>query len=124
MKRINLRSPQTQKSADPKNLTRLVVQEQRLRLGSRGRPLLFARFADGLNQHMRDLGISVSYQSIKNWEDGVNRPDYFFTQQLANRAPDGSWQRTFAMDILAVQWPALYKPGGEIGTAVLWQYGG
>lgn len=75
----------------------------------------FARFAQALNQSVNHLGISVSYQTVKNWDDGVYRPNFFFIQQLANHAVEGSWQRAFAMDVLAVQWPELYQPGSEIG---------
>jgi hypothetical protein len=110
-----LRSPKSKTSDQQKRLTALVVQNYRQRLGSAKKTLPFVQFAHQLNAFAEIVGLSVSYQSIKNWEDGIHRPDYFFTLQIANHAPEGSWQRAFAMDLLAVQWPMLYEPGSEIG---------
>ena len=93
----------------------MLVQHYRKVLGFQQKALPFVQFARQLNDVVEALGLRVSYQTIKNWEDGIHRPDYFFTLQLANHAPEGSWQRAFAMDLLAVQWPMLYEPGSEIG---------
>jgi len=83
------------------------------------RPLSFARFAEELNQTVQHLGLQVSYQTVKNWEDGIHRPDYFFTMQLANHASRQSWQHDFALDLLAVQWPDLYSEGSEVAQHIL-----
>jgi len=91
-----------------------IVRAHRLQLGRRGRPLSFARFAAGLSNIVEPYGLSISYQSIKNWEDGVHLPDQAFILRLSICAPAGSWQRAFALDLLAALWPELYKPGGEI----------
>ena len=107
------------KQPDARLLTRQVVRKYRARLGVRKHPLSFARFAEELSRPIQHLGLKVSHQTVKNWEDGLHRPDYFFTQQLANHAPQRSWQRAFAMDLLAVQWPDLYAPASEIGQRVL-----
>ena len=96
-----------------------IVQAHRLKLGARRRPLSFAKFAAGLTDVVESYGLSVSYQSIKNWEDGVYRPDYAFIMQLSIHAPQGSWQRAFALDLLAAQWPELYEPVNEIGRRIL-----
>jgi len=49
----------------------------------------------------------------------VFHPDHAFIMQLSIHAPKGSWQRTFAFDLLAAQWPELYEPASEIGKSVL-----
>lgn len=100
-----------------------IVRAHRLKLGARRRPLSFAKFAVALTDVVESYGFSVSYQSIKNWEDGVFRPDYAFIMQLSIHAPQGSWQRAFASDLLAAQWPELYKPGSEIGERLIQQAG-
>jgi hypothetical protein len=114
MSRVNRPSSDEQKRS-----TSLVVQAYRQRLGWKTRPLSFPQFAEQLNQYTAHLGLSVSYQTIKNWADGRHRPDYFFIQQLANHAPAESWQHAFAMDMLAVQWPELHQPGSEIGANII-----
>ena len=98
-----------------------VVWAHRLKLGARRRPLSFAKFAAGLTDVVESYGLSISYQSIKNWEDGVFRPDHAFIMQISIHAPKGSWQRAFAFDLLAAQWPELYKPGSEIGERLIQQ---
>jgi hypothetical protein len=103
------------KAADTRNLTSKVVRIYRYSLGKQGRPLSYLKFANALNEPVSQLGISVTYQAVKFWEDGIHSPDFFFSVQLANHAPRESWQRTFAMDVLSVQWPDLYQPGSEIG---------
>lgn len=107
------------KQPDARSLTRLVVRKYRARLGTHKRPLSYARFADELNQAIQHLELQVSYQTIKNWEDGLHRPNYFFIMQLANHASQQSWQRGFAMDILSVQWPDLYPASSEIARHIL-----
>lgn len=96
-----------------------IVWAHRQKLGARRRPLSYAKFASALTDVVDSYGFSISYQSIKNWEDGVHRPDHAFIMQLSIRAPKGSWQRTFAFDLLAAQWPELYEPASEIGKSVL-----
>ena len=110
-----LNSPKSKTSNEQKKFTALLVQHYRKKLGSERRSLPFVQFAHQLSSAVGAMGLGVSYQTVKNWEDGIHRPDYFFTVQLANHAPEGSWQRSFAMDLLAVQWPMLYQPGSEIG---------
>jgi len=109
----------TKKKPDVRLLTRQVVRKYRAQLGAHKRPLSYARFAGELNQAVQHLGLQVSYQTIKNWEDGLHRPDYFFIMQLANHTQQQSWQREFAIDLLAVQWPALYPEGSEVAQRIL-----
>lgn len=116
---IQTASSNIRKTVSQQERTRLVVSKYRSRLGIKGKPLSFARFAKAVSQPVQSIGLSVSYQTVKNWEDGIYRPDYFFTLQLANHAPAGTWQHAFALDILAVQWPELYQPGSEIGARLL-----
>lgn len=102
-------------SKDVRRITGRIVYAYRKKLGSQGKLLPLMQFAEALSESVAHLHLHVSYQTIKNWEDGIHRPDYFFTMQLASHAPAGSWQRAFALDILSVQWPKLYPPGSEIG---------
>ena len=113
-------SQKAQKSPSP---IQQIVRAHRLKLGARRRPLSFAKFAAALTDVVESYGFSISYQSIKNWEDGVFRPDHALIMQLSIHAPQGSWQRAFAFDLLAAQWPELYKPGSEIGKRVLQSVG-
>ena len=75
-----------------------IVRWYRQEHGLKNRPLSFARFADELSQ----FGQKVSYQTIKNWEDGVHAPEAIFIIKLANRAPPHTWQHAFAQEILAL----------------------
>ncbi len=102
---------------DTRAITRRIVYAYREKLGQKGKLLPLLQFAEALSESVAHLNLHVSYQTIKNWGDGVHRPDYFFTMQVASHAPEGSWQRAFAMDLLAVQWPKLYPPGSEIGLS-------
>jgi len=106
----------TERKKSPTRVQRIVLA-YRLQLGRRGRPLSFARFAAGLNDIVEPYGLSISYQSIKNWEDGVHLPDQAFILRLSICAPAGSWQSAFAMDLLAALWPELYQPVSEAGGA-------
>lgn len=45
------------------------------------------------------LPVLISYQTIKNWEDGVNIPHYFTIVPLAMHYTD--WRRDFALEVLA-----------------------
>jgi len=50
----------------------------------------------------------ISYQTIKNWEDGTRRPSYNTILAIALQNED--WRRRFALEILAVLKPEFYKP--------------
>lgn len=99
----------------PRYLTQLLVKTYRTQLGMENMPLSFARFAKALTQNMPQLK-QVSPQTIKNWERGFHCPNFFLILKVASHAPEGTWQRAFARDLLAVQWPMLYEPGSEIGA--------
>ena len=96
-----------------------VVRNYRIQLSSRYKPLSYAKFASALNNVAISFGGKVSYQTIKNWEDGVYCPDQSFVLQLASHTSEDSWQYSFALDLLAVQWPQLYEPASEIGENIL-----
>ena len=98
-----------------------IVKAYRLKLSGNHKPLSFAKFAGELEKCVLSLGIRVSYQSVKNWEDGVHRPDDAFVLHLLNCSKPGTWQHSFAKDLLAAQWPQLYEPASEIGKQVLQQ---
>lgn len=78
--------------------TKEIVARYRREIGKCNRPLSFVRFA----QQLGAFGQKISYQSIKNWEDGVHAPDVVFLIHLMDAAPPDSWQWRFAKDILAV----------------------
>ena len=75
-----------------------IVRWYRQEHGLKNRPLSFARFADELSQ----FGQKVSYQTIKNWEDGVHAPDGMFLVKVVCKAPRTVWQHTFASEVLAI----------------------
>lgn len=104
---------------DVRTFTRRIVYAYREKLGSKGKLMSLTQFAEALSASVAHINLHISYQTIKNWEDGIHRPDYFFTMQVAQHAPEESWQRAFAMDLLAVQWPMLYQPGSEIGATLV-----
>src|SRR4030042_2872160 len=62
-------------------------------------------FAGDLSSKMVE---PISYQTIKNWEDGTYKPAYYLILAIALHNDD--WRRQFALDILAVLKPELYSP--------------
>lgn len=80
--------------------TARIVNEYRIKLGKQGKPLSYAQFAWQLRTCVRKNGLSVSYQTIKNWADGIHCPEYFFITALAHSASEGSWQKMLALEIL------------------------
>jgi len=62
-------------------------------------------FAADLSSKMDE---PISYQTIKNWEDGARRPAYNIVLAIALQNED--WRRQFALEILAVLKPELYQP--------------
>ena len=62
-------------------------------------------FASDLSSKMPE---SISYQTIKNWEDGVYKPGYY--EILAIALHNDDWRRQFALEILAVLKPELHNP--------------
>jgi len=62
-------------------------------------------FADSLSESAPQ---SVTYQTVKNWEDGTYLPRRYYLLSLALHYHD--WRRDFAFDTLAVLKPDLYEP--------------
>ena len=62
-------------------------------------------FANDLSARMVE---PISYQTIKNWEDGTFIPAYNTVLAIALQSDD--WRRQFALEILAVLKPEFYKP--------------
>ncbi len=85
--------------------------------GERGQPLPLREFAAALNEVLGLLGGSLSYQTVKNWEDRVNLPRLHYMVQLAIMAQD--WRRDFGEDMLAALQPSIYRPASEIGRRAL-----
>lgn len=61
-------------------------------------------FAADLSSGMPE---SISHQTIKNWEDGVTKPEYY--EILAIALHNDDWRRDFALQILRVLKPELYQ---------------
>ena len=62
-------------------------------------------FAADLSSKLND---PITHQTIKNWEDGIYKPSYYFILAIALHNDD--WRRQFALDILAVLKPEYYAP--------------
>jgi len=62
-------------------------------------------FASDLSSKMAQ---PITHQTIKNWEDGLHRPDYYFILAIALQNED--WRREFALKILAILDPNNYAP--------------
>lgn len=80
--------------------TRAITQKYRATLGNKGHPISFKMFAMQINEYSTPQGSQISHQAVKNWVDGVHSPDYFFIARLVHNAPEGSWQHSFAREIL------------------------
>lgn len=91
-----------------------IVREYRILVGSSAREAPLRAFAGSLSEALAPLGARVSYQSIKNWEDGRYLPDAFCMLRLA-QAAGFDWRGDFAGDILAALFPENYAPLTEIG---------
>src|SRR4030042_5435282 len=76
--------------------------------------LIVTRYRDGktLREFAADLSSKmvepISYQTIKNWEDGAYKPAFYLIMAIALQNDD--WRRQFALEILAVLKPELYSP--------------
>ncbi len=65
----------------------------------------FRTFAADISEKMVE---PISYQTIKDWEDGVYLPRYYTILPIALHYDD--WRRHMALEILAVLKPDLYAP--------------
>lgn len=62
-------------------------------------------FAAELGEKMPE---TISHVTIKNWEDGVNKPGYY--EMLAIAIYNDDWRRKMALEILAILKPDYYAP--------------
>ena len=62
-------------------------------------------FANLLSEKMVE---PISYQTIKDWEDGSYLPRYYTILPIALHYDD--WRRTMALEILAILKPDYYAP--------------
>ena len=60
---------------------------------------------------------TVSYETIRNWEEGKYQPRYHFFIALMMCTKD--WRRDFAIDCLSFIKPDIYKPITEIGRSAI-----
>lgn len=91
-----------------------IVRDYRILEGTSQRAATLRAFAAALSEALGSMGRRVSYQSIKNWEDGRYLPDAFSMLRLA-QAAQYDWRGDFACDILAALFPESYQPMTEIG---------
>ncbi len=59
-------------------------------------------------QLSEDPEIRISYQSVKNWQDGAFLPDYFKMCRIADIYHD--WRGDLALEIVQLLKPDLYRP--------------
>jgi len=71
----------------------------------KNRELTLRAFAAQLSEKMPER---ISYQTIKNWEDGKFRPDYYKFLFMAETFVD--WRRSMALEIVQALRPDLYNP--------------
>jgi hypothetical protein len=91
-----------------------IVREYRILAGNSASEATLRAFAMSLTDALQIVGRRVSYQSIKNWEDGRYLPDGFSMLRLS-QAAHYDWRGSFAKDILAALYPDNYQPATEIG---------
>jgi hypothetical protein len=95
-----------------------IVKEYRILAGTSQRAATFRAFAALLSEALEAFGRSVSYQSVKNWQDGRYMPDGFCMLRLAEVARF-DWRGDFACDMLAAIYPESYEPISEIGRRAI-----
>lgn len=91
-----------------------IVRDYRVLVGTSARQTSLRGFAEALSEALEALGRHISYQSVKNWEDGRHLPDAFLMVRLAE-AGRYDWRGDFARDVLAALFPEHYEPASEIG---------
>lgn len=101
-----------------KTAVALIVQQYRILAGTSYKPATLREFAQALSEALQPVGRSVSYQSIKNWQDRMFLPDTLLMMRLAKVARY-DWRGEFAADILAAMYPEEYEPLTEIGRRAL-----
>ena len=94
-----------------------IVAEYR-KLQGEGRMMPLRAFAEELSEVIRDIGLTISHQSIKNWQDRSHLPKTFIILQIKLNSPM-DWRRDFAQDILAVLNPDIYQPASLIGVRAI-----
>lgn len=95
-----------------------IVREYRIVAGNSDREATLRAFAISLSEALQTVGRRVSYQTIKNWEDGRYLPDGYAMLRLS-QAGHYDWRGTFAHDILAALYPDNYQPATEIGRRAI-----
>ena len=95
-----------------------IVYAYRHILGKNGIPVSLRDFTNELNQILQNFDISISHQTVKNWEDRAHLPRAHYMIYIALQSPN-DWRRDFSQDILAALRPNLYKPATQIGEKAL-----
>ena len=67
--------------------------------------LTYRSFAEALNEHLVNTGIS--HQSIANWEKGITDPTTDFL--LVCLVVHEDWRRQFAIDCLVAKLPEVFE---------------
>ncbi len=80
-------------------------------------PLSLRQLANEINEAIRDKHNTISYQTIKNWEDRMHIPRVYTLYKLALIA--NGWVSDLAFDLLAAIRPEIYQPATFIGKRAL-----
>lgn len=98
-----------------------IVREYRTLAGTSEQAATLRSFAALLSEALEAYGRGVSYQSVKNWQDGRYMPDGFSLLRLVEAARF-DWRGDFAGDLLAAIYPESYEPVTEIGRRAIAQH--
>ena len=94
--------------------TQIIVSKYR-----KQRDLSLRAFAAELSEGLKPQD-HVTYETIRNWENGVTEPNFQLLITLALTVRD--WRGDFAFDILAAMKPDIYEPMTSIGKDAIEEY--
>ena len=80
-------------------------------------PMSFRQLSAHINQAIRGKHNTISYQTIKNWEDRMHIPRVYTLYKIALIA--NGWVSDLAHDLLAALRPEKYQPATFIGKRAL-----
>jgi transcriptional regulator with XRE-family HTH domain len=76
-------------------------------------------FAQELSEDLKPQE-HVTYETIRNWENGIYQPNFQLLMTLALTVRD--WRGDFAFDCLAAMKPDIYEPMTSIGKEAIDKY--
>lgn len=84
---------------------------------SKPHPLSFRQLSEEINKAIKGKHNTISYQTIKNWEDRMHLPRVYTLYKIALIA--NGWISDLAYDLLAAVRPQRYQPATFIGNRAL-----